>query len=393
MLSDLEHRQQTEISFQSQVQRDYVAPPKKGLFHGFAFTLFTLGLVFFGVSGYFYLTEPAPSNQVPQAPESSDYEPRPKDLYAANQTKNVAEKTQVLAVNDSNNAKLSKSKTDLISRENLSSISVTNIDKPLEKASSHETSDSSESVTPGDNKTPNKEEIIHSKQAVVAKYVSEPKDTANQHNRRERQQEQTKIFTVSASNKEKTTIAQLKAQAKLAANNNDNEKLINILTQLLNLSPSENKARKQLAAIHFASTRNKLAENLLKDGLTLQPHDSSMRLMLARIYFKENNHQSAFLILNAHPVDQPAADDLLSFRAALAEKMGNYQLAESDYLTLVQRNPLEAKWWLGLGVSHDKQSMGEQAIAAYQQAYSLNQLSEKINDFMQKRIVLLEGRS
>ena len=135
------------------------------------------------------------------------------------------------------------------------------------------------------------------------------------------------------------------------------------------------------------------AKNVLSIGIEQSPTDSSMRLMLSRIFYRLGELDQAFTVLAEHPYSALANDELVSFRAALAEKTGNYVIAQEDYLLLVQRNPNDAKWWLGLGVSQDKQKLSEQAISSYQQAQSLNQLPQQVDTFVAQRIQLLARRS
>ena len=132
---------------------------------------------------------------------------------------------------------------------------------------------------------------------------------------------------------------------------------------------------------------------MLKVGIEQEPSNSSLRLMLSRIYYRLGDLKTAYSVLAEHPYSALANDELVSFRAALAEKTGNYSFAQQDYLLLVQRNPNDAKWWLGLGVSQDKQQMSEKAISSYQNAQSLKQLPQQVDTFVAKRIELLARSS
>jgi MSHA biogenesis protein MshN len=200
-------------------------------------------------------------------------------------------------------------------------------------------------------------------------------------------------FVVAASDGAKTRLSSLRAEAFIASQKNDDASVVKILHEILSIAPQEMKIRKQLAALLFSKSELGDAKNVLSIGIEQSPTDSSMRLMLSRIFYRLGELDQAFTVLAEHPYSALANDELVSFRAALAEKTGNYVIAQEDYLLLVQRNPNDAKWWLGLGVSQDKQKLSEQAISSYQQAQSLNQLPQQVDTFVAQRIQLLARRS
>ncbi len=200
-------------------------------------------------------------------------------------------------------------------------------------------------------------------------------------------------FNVTPSDGAKSLLSNLRAKAHFASQQNDEEQVIAILHEILLIAPQEMRTRKQLAALLFSKEHLASAQQVLLSGIKYAPADSSLRLMLSRIFFKTGDNQQAFSILASHPYSTLANDELVSFRAALAENIGEYSQAQKDYEILVQRNPKEAKWWLGLGVSQDKQKMNEQAISAYQQAQALNQLPQQVDIFVKQRIQFLSRRS
>lgn len=205
--------------------------------------------------------------------------------------------------------------------------------------------------------------------------------------------QQPSSFTVKPSKGGKQQLSNLRAEAHIASNQGDDRKVIESLQHILVISPSDQRTRKQLAALLFSKAKLDEAAAVLETGISIAPAESSLRLMLARTYFKAGDKARAFNVLSEHPYKQLATDELLSFRAGLAEKLGNYPDAEIDYQLLVKRNPSEAKWWLGLGVAQDKQKLAAQAINSYQQAKALNQLPQQVDSFVSKRIQLLARES
>lgn len=198
---------------------------------------------------------------------------------------------------------------------------------------------------------------------------------------------------VAPSNGEQTQLSSLRARAHMASQQNDNAQVTKLLREILFIAPLDIKVRKKLAALLFSANELSEARQVLSKGIKQTPSDSSLRLMLSRLFFKLGDNDNAFTVLAEHPYSALANDELVSFRAALAEKTGQYEKAQKDYQILVQRNPQDAKWWLGLGVSQDKQKFNKQAVNSYQQAQSLRQLPEQVDTFLATRIQLLSRSS
>jgi MSHA biogenesis protein MshN len=183
----------------------------------------------------------------------------------------------------------------------------------------------------------------------------------------------------------------LEQRIKLSLKNGDTATAIKDLNSLIALEPRNASARKRLASLEFAQGNPTRAAFLLDQGIKLLPDDSSMRLMQARLLFRENRDTQALTLLIEHPKNIIADDELLSFRAALAEKQKDYATSLQDYAVLLQRQPDNARWMLGLAISQDKQKMYAQAVVTYKKVKSSNQLSTQVVSFVDGRLAALVG--
>jgi len=199
------------------------------------------------------------------------------------------------------------------------------------------------------------------------------------------------VFNVSSSNKSASTHRMIEQRIQLSLKNGDTAAALKDLNNLLALEPRNASARKRLSSLEFAQGNPKRAAFLLDQGIKLSPNDSSMRLMLARLLFRENRNAQALAILNEHPKNVIADNDLLSFRAALAEKQKDYATSLQDYAVLLQRQPGNARWMLGLAISQDKQKMIKEAVVTYKKVKSSNQLSAQVVSFVDGRLAALVG--
>lgn len=199
------------------------------------------------------------------------------------------------------------------------------------------------------------------------------------------------VFSVSSSNKSASGKSMLEQRIQLSLKNGDTPAALKDLNSLVALEPRNSSARKRLASLEFAQGNPKRAAFLLDQGIKLAPADSSLRLMQARLLFRENRNEQALRLLNEHPDNVIADNDLLSFRAALAEKQKEYTTSLQDYAVLLQRQPSNARWMLGLAISQDKQKMHDEAVITYKKVKSSNQLSTQVVSFVDGRLAALVG--
>ena len=199
------------------------------------------------------------------------------------------------------------------------------------------------------------------------------------------------VFKVISSNKGSSTHRMLEQRIRLSLKNGDTATAIKDLNSLIALEPRNASARKRLASLEFAQGNPTRAAFLLDQGIKLLPNDSSMRLMQARLLFRENRNTQALTLLIDHPKNMIADDELLSFRAALAEKQKDYVTSLQDYAVLLQRQPNNARWMLGLAISQDKQKMYKEAVVTYKKVKSSNQLSAQVVSFVDGRLAALVG--
>ncbi|MFQ3248451.1 MAG: MSHA biogenesis protein MshN [Glaciecola sp.] len=218
-------------------------------------------------------------------------------------------------------------------------------------------------------------------ESFVATPVAKPEETPSEPG----------VLNVSSSNKSTSGNRMLEQRIQLSLKNGDTAAALKDLNSLISLEPRNASARKRLASLEFAQANPKRAAFLLDQGIKLAPNDSSMRLMLARLLFRENRNAQALALLNEHPKNVIADNDLLSFRAALAEKQKDYTTSLQDYAVLLQRQPGNARWMLGLAISQDKQKMHAQAVITYKKVKSSNQLSAQVVSFVDGRLAALAG--
>jgi MSHA biogenesis protein MshN len=201
------------------------------------------------------------------------------------------------------------------------------------------------------------------------------------------------VFSMAPSNGNKPQLSLLREQARIALSRDDELAAIKALQVIRAEYPEDKRAPKQLASLLFKRQSFSDAVTVLDGALKNTPADSTLRVMRARISFQTGDVVNAYTVLAEHPFPKMADIELLSFRAALAERLERYENAGDDYRLLLAKEPQNAKWWLGLGLSQDKLSQVADAISSYKQARSLNQLPSQVSGFLQERIDILARQS
>lgn len=238
-------------------------------------------------------------------------------------------------------------------------------------------------------------ESINATQAILlAKLETKPSNTPPVKSSVEVSgQQMLSVESVSLTGEQLATIAYDKAQKR--ALEGDTKKAIDYLYDAVQYNPLNVAAVNQLAGLLFGRNKIREAENVLRKGIQINPTSATLRLTLARIYQQTQREESALIVLIAaeDSLDDDDPMNLVSMRAALAQKFGKHELAKDSYQWLTEKDPMDGRWWLGLGVAAERENTNKEAISAYQEAVNAGGLSDQAVKFARERIAYLQGLS
>lgn len=200
------------------------------------------------------------------------------------------------------------------------------------------------------------------------------------------------VESVSLTGVQLALISYEKAQKK--AQEGDTQKAIEYLYDAVQYNPINVDATNQLAGLLYGRNKIREAENVLRKGIKINPVSATLRLTLARMYLQTDREESALIVLIA--AEDSLNDDpisLVSMRAALAQKFGKHELAKDSYQWLTEKEPMDGRWWLGLGVAAERENAILQAARAYQEAVKAGGLSDQAVNFARQRIAYLNSLS
>ncbi|WP_173496450.1 lipopolysaccharide assembly protein LapB [Shewanella sp. ISTPL2] len=164
---------------------------------------------------------------------------------------------------------------------------------------------------------------------------------------------------------------------------------ISYYEQTLGFDPSMHEARKQLAALHYGQGQLAKASEVLQQGMLLFQQQLDFALLLARVQQASGQADLALATLANIPDTHPLARQKWMAQSDLAQKLGQFSLSEQAYRQLLQQEPQQAKWWMGLAYALDSQQQFPQARQAYRTALGHRGLSAQASAFIEQRLTQL----
>ena len=177
------------------------------------------------------------------------------------------------------------------------------------------------------------------------------------------------------------------SRAKKALDANDLASAINYYNDALRYTPRDSQVRQKLVALYYGKGEVRKAVDLLQKGIALSQDDMGLRIALTKLLLKEKQNTAALTPLVYLPSNPTV--EYLSLRAVLAQKSAQDEMAQESYQKLVQLEPDNGRWWLGLGIQLERGFELAQAAKVYQQALNKVGLSSQSQQFIRDRLALL----
>lgn len=133
------------------------------------------------------------------------------------------------------------------------------------------------------------------------------------------------------------------------------------------------------------------AERYLNIGLKAQPDAVPLVILRARIDLMNDKPQRALSLLDTvHPAIMDAPDYYLLL-AAVYQRLDKPLKAAEIYNLLIELQPENGAYWLGLGVSLEAAGKTGAAVEAYRKASAYGGFQPQVNQFLQQSIQKLTG--
>ena len=163
------------------------------------------------------------------------------------------------------------------------------------------------------------------------------------------------------------------------------------LSDALKHQPLHVAARQLLVTIDDHKQQANEAMQLLQDGVKLLPQQAVFSLMLARLYGEQGQAARGIALLEKLEAPDALRNKVDAMLAALYQRVARYDDAIVVYRSLLQRNPRQAMWWLGLALSLEASRRPANALSAYQQARNAGPGRRALESFIAARINALSS--
>ncbi len=177
-------------------------------------------------------------------------------------------------------------------------------------------------------------------------------------------------------------------RAEKAMDANDMQTALSAYSEALRYDPANADTRQKLAALYFGKGDTRKAYEIIQEGIKSDTNSQVLRLALSKLLVKANQPEAALSPL-VHLPPTPGKD-YLAMRAALAQKQKQNEIALESYQLLTQRDPENARWWLGLGIQQERALQFTAAIGSYQKALGKVGISNQSQAFIRDRLTVLK---
>ncbi len=146
-------------------------------------------------------------------------------------------------------------------------------------------------------------------------------------------------------------------------------------------------ARKQLLGIYARPGNSDKYANLARLSSERYPGQSLFKTEYARSLFQRQAYQEAISQLQS--IAQPDSKQQ-ALLAASFQRIDQHEKAIEHYHHSLKLNKLEARNWVGLGISLEHEAQLEKALQSYQMAARLGNMNDRLKQFIETRIRLLK---
>ncbi|HDU8579026.1 MSHA biogenesis protein MshN [Vibrio antiquarius] len=178
------------------------------------------------------------------------------------------------------------------------------------------------------------------------------------------------------------------SRAEKALDANDMQTALSAYAEALRYEPMNADTRQKLSALYFGKGDTRKAYEIIQEGINLDTNNQVLRLALSKLLVKANQPEAALSPL-VHLPPMPSRD-YLAMRAALAQKHKQNDIALESYQLLTQREPENARWWLGLAIQQERALTFTAAINSYNQALGKVGISNQSQAFIRDRLSILK---
>jgi len=171
----------------------------------------------------------------------------------------------------------------------------------------------------------------------------------------------------------------------------DNLQAEEVLLNIMKKVPSYRGVRVELAKVYLKANRTPEAEKLLKEGLLLSENYAEFMKLMAIIHERKNEPELALEYIDKIPNKLKQDLTTAAFVGQLYQQTGRFALARNQYYQLLQREPYNPVWLLGVAIALDSEGKRKEALDGYRRLQSEGSLERDLLRYVEERIDHLKG--
>lgn len=149
--------------------------------------------------------------------------------------------------------------------------------------------------------------------------------------------------------------------------------------------PEHLAARQLLIKLNVDRRAYDLAQADLEEGLRRLPKQTAWAMLLARLRVERGDPGAGLAVLERHEAYAGTAADYQGAMAAMLQRLNRPAEAELRYFRAAQSEPVNGRWWLGLGMAREAQGKNAEAREAYRLALTASGLSAELRAFAEAK--------
>ncbi len=162
-------------------------------------------------------------------------------------------------------------------------------------------------------------------------------------------------------------------------------------TQARLSSADEHQSRIELATLYLQQDKLEAAETLLMEGLFMDAYHPDCLRLMAFIEDRRQAPEKALELLSKVKSHHRQDAQYISFLGYIYQKTGHYDLARQQYFRLLESEPENATWVLGLSMALEAQGQRESALEGYHRLQNKMGIDSSIVNYAKERIRVLKG--
>ncbi len=155
--------------------------------------------------------------------------------------------------------------------------------------------------------------------------------------------------------------------------------------------PTHHAARVELATLYLKRNQLEETEMLMSEGLRLDENNPDFLRLLAMVYDRREDPDKALALLIKVKDSRKQDKNYVAFLGHIYHQTGRFQLARQQYYRLLQEEPENPLWLLGVSIALDGEGQKEAALEGYRKITGDGSLDPHVLQYVSERIKALKG--